>query len=144
MFREAFNYLFTDYDFSVISNANENWGYSLVAANLTTGIEIICEYREAFIQVILFRLVDGEIVNNINSAIKNNDPILGHGLGWIIKLRNPEAQIKSAYEYETNISNYTTMVAEKLKAYASDVLSGDFSIFSDLDTIVKENYKKYK
>jgi hypothetical protein len=36
-----------------------------------------------------------------------------------------------------------SFVAGRLKEYASDVLKGDFSIFSDLDAMVKKEYKDY-
>jgi hypothetical protein len=65
-----------------------------------TGIEIEFEFREAIIQVILYRLVEGKFVKNINNAVKEDAPITRVGLGWILRLRNPDAEIKPTYEYK--------------------------------------------
>ena len=143
IFKEAFAFLFSDHGCSIISSKKESWGYKLVAANSTTGIEIIYEFREAYIVVVVFRLIDGKIVNNIDRAVKSNEPMAGFGLEWIVNLKNPELKIKSAYDYEINIIDYASMVADRLKEYASDILNGDFSMFSTLDTMVKESYKDY-
>jgi len=153
IFEESFGFLITDYGFILVSSKSESWGYKLVAKNATTGIEIIDEFREAYIEIILYRLVGGEIINNVNDAIRNGEPILGFGLGWVIKLKNPDDQIKPVYEYglkspfydENNgRKNYTEFVASKLKEYASDIISGDFSSFPTLDTMVKEYWKEYQ
>jgi len=151
IYKEVFSFLFTEYNFTIISSKSENWGYKLVAQNSTTGIEIIDEFREAYIQIYLYKLVDGEIIRNSVYTIKTNEPIEGFELGWIIELKNPKAQIKPAYEYEIDSpffdekngrKNYANFVASRLKEYASDILNGDFSSFSALDTMVKEYYKK--
>ena len=143
MFKERFGFLFTDFRFKIISSKKENWGYKLVAANLTTGVEITYEFREAYIEVNLFKLIDGKIINNMQHAMRNDDPMLGFGLGWVIMLKKPEARIKSAYEYEINFIDYSLMVADRLKEYASDILNGDFSSFDALNTMVKEYWKEY-
>jgi len=143
LFIEAFDFLFTEYSFKNISSKLESWGYKLIAANSTTGIEIKCEFREAFIVVVVYRLIDGKIINNIDRAVRSNEPMAGFGLEWIIKLKNPELQIKSAYDYEINLNDYALMVAGRLKEYASDILNGDFSMFGTLDAMVKESYKDY-
>jgi predicted small secreted protein len=152
VFKETFDFLKIDYGFSTILSKKEKWGYFFVAANATTGIEIKYEFKEAFIQIVIYRLVNGKIVKNITNAIKNNEPITGFSLEWILALKNQEAQIKPVYEYgikstfyekENGFKNYASIVAERLKEYASDILKGDFSVFDDLDIMIKENYKNY-
>lgn len=73
-------------------------------------------------------------------------------MDWILTLRNPEAKIKPAYEYGINsqfyeknigLKNYADIVAMRLKEYGSDILKGDFSIFSTLDKMVKKYHKSY-
>lgn len=73
-------------------------------------------------------------------------------MDWILALKNPDSQIKPAYEYgneskfyekENGLNNYVLFVAEILKEYASDILKGDFSVFSTLDKMVKDKYKNY-
>lgn len=43
---------------------------------------------------------------------------------------------------QSGLKNYVEFVAGKLKEYASDILKGDFSIFNNLDKLVKENYRR--
>ena len=152
LFENTFRFLITDYNFNVISTKTDNGGFSLLAKNLTTGVKIIYELREAYIHIILYKLIDGEIVRNTVSAIKNAEPINGFELGWIIELKNPEAQLKPVYEYgiespfydeKNGRKNYVEFVADRLKEYAGDILSGDFSTFSTLDKMVKEHCKNY-
>jgi hypothetical protein len=152
VFEETFDFLKNEYGFNALLSKREDWGYYFTAINSTTGIEIKYEFREAFIQIVVYRLIDGEIVKNITNAIKNNEPITGFSLEWILALKNPEAQIRPAYEYgiksgfyekESGLKNYASIVAERLKEYASDILKGDFSVFSILDRMVKENYKSH-
>ena len=148
IFEETFGFLLTDYNFCKTLSKQEEWGYHFIATNSTTGIEIEYEFREAYIQIYVYKLVDGKIVKNVSNAIKNNKPIMGFGLGWIIESVNPADRIKPAYEYgkessfydnENGLKNYADFVASKLKRYANDILRGDFSLFGDLDALVKEN-----
>ena len=152
VFEETFDFLKNEYGFNTLLSKREDWGYYFTAINLTTGIEIKYEFKEAFIQIVIYKLIDGKIVKNITKAIKNNETITGFSLEWILALKNPEAQIKPAYEYgieskfyekENGLKNYASIFAERLKEYASDILKGDFSVFSTLDIMVKENYKSY-
>jgi len=151
IFEEAFYFLLTDYEFSLTRSKKENWGYELIAMNSCTGVEIIYEFREAFAQIILYKLVDGKIVKNMTNAIRNNEPITGVSLEWIIAYKNPKARIKPTYEYgvespfheKNGLKNYVLFVANGLKEYAGDVLNGDFSIFGILDVMIKDNYWAY-
>jgi len=151
IFEEAFSFLLTEYNFTSTLSKRESWGYKFTAQNLTTGVRIKYEFREAYIQINLYKLIDGKIIENTADAIKNDDPITGFGLWWIIKLKNPEAALKPAYEYgiespfydeKNGLKNYVELFSSRLKEYASDILNGDFSSFSALDTMVKEYYKK--
>lgn len=150
-FEKYFHYLEGEHGFKTMLSERKEWRYCFIAMNLTTGIEIIYEFKEAYIQVILHKLINGEILHSITNSIKNNTPITGFSLEWILALRNPKEQIKPAYNYPPNhqyykkdgLEKYVAMVAEKLKEYASDILNGDFSVFTTLDSMVKENYHNY-
>jgi hypothetical protein len=158
MFKEAFSFLYDEFGFSVLSSKQEKWGYYLSASNSTTGLKIENEFREAYIHVTLYKLIDGKIVENAR-IIENTQnaafyerPMTGFGLGWILSFRNPEVQIKPMYDYppesifhdeQNGQWNYILFVASRLKEYASDILQGDFSIFPELDVFVKAEYAKY-
>lgn len=152
IFEESFSFLNSEYAFNTVVSKKEDWGYFFEAVNPTTGIEVKYEFKEAHIQVNIYKLVDGKIVKNIANAIKNNESISGFSLEWIIAFKNPEAQVKPAYEYgkesefyddNNGLSNYVIFVAKKLKEYASEMLQGDFSVFGKLDEMVKKQYKEY-
>ena len=156
LFNDVFSFLKVDYGFDVISSKVDRWGYRFLGKNLTTGIKVIYEVREACIYVFLYKLIDGEIYHNFYHALKNDEKeqMLGFALDWIIELKDPEAQIKPTYEYddgpdspfydkENGFRNYAESVAEKLRKYGDEVMRGDFSVFEPLDAIVKDYYRDY-
>jgi hypothetical protein len=144
--KEQFAFLLSDYAFELAKCKEENWGYSLVYLNRSTGVEIVYEYREAYVFITLYRLVGRRLVRNpLNIA--DDAEIHGFALDDIIGLRNPSARMKPAYEYgegseyydrETGMTLYVSRFAENLRKHAHDVLSGDFRVFSQLDRIVRE------
>jgi hypothetical protein len=153
IFEKAFDFLTKKYQFVVSKSLIESWGYSFYAKNITTGIKITYEFREEYILVVIYRLVDGEIIgDNEANAIRNNKPIARFGLDWIMKLRDPELPLKPTYDYEKKseslengnwLENYASFTSARLQKYASDMLQGDFSAFGKLDDMVKEKYGKY-
>src|SRR6185503_13198680 len=104
------------------------------------------EFQEAYIFIMLYQLVNGLLIDNPGS-IKHDTVLYGFGLDDIINLRDPSALIKPAYDYgeeskyydkERGLEQYVSAFAYNLKKYASDLLSGDFKIFKEVDKIVKE------
>ena len=101
----------------------------------------------------LYQLIKGELHENPRN-IMNNSIIYCYSLDDLIRLRNPKALIRPAYEYEEKseyynvadgLSLYVSAFASNLKTYATEILKGDFTIFSEFNKIVKkrvENYKK--
>ena len=149
--QEQFKLLKSEYDFRLVKCEKENWGYELIYLNDTTGIKITYEYREAYVFIMLYQLKDGELRENPRN-VDANTTLYGYGLDDLISLRNPDALIKPAYEYgeeseyydiENGMSLYVSAFAGNLKEYAKDILTGDFTVFSELDKIVKERMKKY-
>ena len=129
IFETAFDFLKNEFGFQILTSCKEDWGYHLIAKNSTTGVEVIYEFREALVQVIIYKLANGKIMKNMTRAIKSGEPISGFSLEWILALRNPEAQIKPAYKYGINsefyeqnigLKNYIDLVVSRLKEYASD------------------------
>jgi hypothetical protein len=151
-FEEVFDFLKKDFNFYTISSKDEDWGYSYEGKNKTTGIKITYEFTEAYINIMLYKLVDNEIVENTVSAIKGNKQINGFSLDLFVQVRNPDSIIKPAYEYGVNseyylpdvgLKNYAMLYANNLKQHATDVLNGDFSMFPQIEKIVKNKYKDY-
>ena len=149
--QEQFKFLLSEYDFRLSKCEKEDWGYELIYLNDTTGVKITYEYREAYVFIMLYQLMEGELQENPRS-IEGDTVLLGYGLDDLISLRNPQALAKPAYEYEEQseyydkeegLSLFVKAFADSLKISAKDILSGDFSVFPDLDKIVKERIKKY-
>lgn len=148
--KEEFNFLESEYDFRLSECKRENWGFSLIYLNDTTGVEILYEYREVYVFIMLYKLIDGILIKN-PIIIRKNSVLFGHSLDDIILIRNPDSLIRPAYEYgedsvyyneDNGTSLYLKCFSDNLKTYAKDVLRGDFSIFLGLDEVVK-NRKKY-
>jgi hypothetical protein len=152
LFREVFGFLLDEFNFRIILSKSDNFGYYMTVLNPTTGIELEYEIRECFVNIVLYKLIDQKLVKRTNSAIIDGTPITGFSFDWILALRNPEVEILPTYKYEEysifhdkeiGFKAYLSMIAQKLKEYASDILKGDFSIFPELDVMVKEHWKDY-
>jgi hypothetical protein len=150
--KEQFNFLKSDFGFQLSKSEKKDWGYELIYLNKTTGVKITYAFREAYIFIMLYKLVDGNLIENPRS-IQENTVLHGYGLDDIISLRNPHALIKPSYQYgeeseyydkKKGLTLYVTAFSNNLKEYASDVLVGDFKIFSEAQRVVKERVKKYK
>lgn len=150
--QEQFNFLTSEYSFIQSKCDKEEWGYELIYLNDTTGIKITYEYSEAYIFIMLYQLIDGEFREN-PKKIEGNTILYGYGLDDLISLRNPQALIKPAFEYgeqseyydnEKGLSIYVSRFAENLKTYAKDIFKGDFTVFPELDKIVKERVERYR
>jgi hypothetical protein len=149
--KEQFKFLESDFGFQLSKNDKEDWGYELIFLNTTTGVRITYEFREAYIFIMLYKLVDGSLMENPRS-IQENTLLHGHGLDDIVSIRNPQALIKPAYQYgkeseyydkKKGLTLYVTAFANNLKEYALDVLGGDFKIFDEANRVVKERIKRY-
>lgn len=150
--KEQFKFLETEYSFRLSKYHKESWGHQSIYLNETKGIKIIYEYREAYIFIILYQLKDGKLVENPQS-IEDSTILYSYGLDDLIGLRNFQALIRPAFQYgekseyydkENGLSLYMSKFAENLKLYAKDILFGDFTVFSELDKVVKSRIKKYK
>jgi hypothetical protein len=152
LFEESFSFLIDDFNFKIIKSRDEDWGYSYEATNNTTGIEIVYEFTQAYVNIMIFKLINGEIIKNTVQAIRHDEIINGFSMDLIVQIRNPKDLIKPAYQYgkdsdfykpKVGLKNYVSLFVGNLKKYAFDVLNGDFSIFTQLDEIMKKKYKDY-
>lgn len=150
--KEQFKFLESNFGFRLSKCDKEDWGYELIYLNKTTGVKITYEFREAYIFIMLYKLVNGNLQEN-PSSIQEDTILYSYGLDDIISLRNSQALIKPAYQYgeeseyydkEKGLMLYVSAFAHNLKEYAADVLSGDFQIFNEVDRVVKERANKYK
>jgi hypothetical protein len=150
--KRQFKFLESDYNFKLIECRAEDWGYELKYLNSKTGIKITYEFREAYIFIMLYQLLEGKLIENTRN-INYNTILFGYSLEDIINIRNPSVLIKPAYKYgdksqfynkEKGLKLYVSAFASNLKNYAKDVLSGNFEVFKELNKIVKERFKRYQ
>lgn len=148
--QEQFKFLELQFGFRLRESIKQPWGYELTFTNATTGIKLSYVFQEAYIFIMLYRLVHGVILENPR-IIQDNTNLTGYGLDDILLIRNPEALIKPAYQYgdsskyynpENGLTLYVSEFAKNLKEYAQDVLCGDFSIFKTIEPIVKARAKR--
>jgi hypothetical protein len=150
--KAQFGFLIKDYDFKLIELREEEWGYDLTYLNNTTGVKIIYEYREAYIFIMLYKLLDGKLIENPRN-VKDDTILYGYSLDDIVDLQNAKANMKPAYEYgdeseyhdeKNGMMLYVSKFADNLKEFANEVLTGNFEIFKKVDKIVKDRARQYQ
>ncbi len=150
--KKRFEFLEKDYSFILHQCDKQDWGYELIYKNETTGVRITYEFREAYVFIVLYKLINGKIVENPNS-IEDDTKLNCYGLDDILTLRNPSSIVKPAYEYgddsefynkEVGLDLYVTKFAENLRKHSHEILLGNFDFFVELDNVVKERVRKYK
>ncbi len=145
----SFYFLKEEYNINFYLKKNTEYGCLIEGKNNFSGIRIIYEYKEALINVVLFQLVNNEILDNISSAIRNNDRVLGFSLEHIISFVNPIENISTNYPQinEEKSENYLNIYLHdtkfKIKKYASEILMGDFSLFPKIEVEVRQKYNEY-
>lgn len=98
----------------------------------TTAIAVRFEVRENHVFVIIRRLVDGK-VPMYPIFIKHDTVLDLFYLDDLIKLRLPSIKVGADDDVEVKIPKY----ADALQKCATDVLQGDFSVFPELEQVVK-------
>jgi len=146
--KNAFSFLNTEYKLSVIEDKMSDFGYKLVFKGTKTAVSIIFEFREAYVNIILHKLINGEIQNDVY-PYKEEVPLNNIGLDFIVKYKDPKQLTKPLYDYTSDYygkdNAFEIMVnslSMNLRKFAHEVLIGDFSVFSEVDKFVKEHYKK--
>lgn len=149
VFRNGFIQMLDEYGFSILNEKKEDWGYILEEKNTTTGIRVVYEFKEAHVKIMLYQLVDGKIVDNTIHAIQSGEKISGFSLEHIVAFLNPEEvqcivfPAENVVDEQDDLQNYLFELNTKLRKYASSILLGDFSLFDELDTRVKQEYQNY-
>jgi hypothetical protein len=133
-----FNFLKTDYEFKRTSKKIYSTYFEIVFKNTTTGISLHYDARENYFYVVIYKLIDGEIVENA-LPIKRNIPLDFFNLDYVIQFFEKE---KYELYFEENYKNKSfddiiKQYALDLVRYAGDMLSGDFKNFSEVEKIAK-------
>lgn len=140
--KNCFSFLKKDFGFREVSSESDNWDYHILFCNSTTGVRISYETRENDVFVMLIRLMDGKLPE-YPIFIDDNTSISYFDLQDLLSIRDPnyEDDNPEATEINSEIEISLKKMAEGLKAWARDILMGDFTIFSDLEKIVRNRAK---
>jgi hypothetical protein len=139
--KSYFNYLTSDYDFHLVSTEEDDWGYEILFKTNAVGVSLTFEYRDFYLSVKLCRLQKGEFPPK-PSEIGPDTLLECFDLDDIVLLKSKESLIPP-HKLDTKLDNtlldsIIQRQAENLKKFAKDILGGNFSLFLELDKIVKD------
>lgn len=145
-----FIFLIDDYDFKIKQKKSDGGIDKIIYQNITTAIEIRFEWKEWDIFVELYRLTNGKITED-PIVIEQNSKLNSFYLDTLLEIRAPKLKIIEYYNYKKKTSLDDSDVKDLIKKYASalskygkDILQGDFSIFKQLEKIVKKRAQELK
>ena len=141
--KEKFNYLITEYDFSLFSKRKDRNLYKIIFLNKTTAVIVHWERNENWIYIELYRLVTGKLTTDpINISAQTE--INGYYLDDLLSIRHPGfLPIKSPID-DRDIEDVLTDYSVMLRQHADDVLNGNFAIFGELEKVVKSRIASHK
>lgn len=144
---EKFHILVTEFACKSVVKKERAGVCRVIFRNRTTAVEIGLEWREQYIYVELYRLVDGKMEEN-PIVIRPESALTVFNLEDLIAIRAPERQLSSQPPGKPltghDIEKILTDRALALRDYGRDVLQGDFRVFRKLDRIVKSRVLAYQ
>ncbi len=135
-----YRYLIDDYAFRLRrKRAFSGWA-EVLYRNRTTAVKIWWEYRDSYFEVSLSRLVDGKLLDDPWFILP--DSVLNtFYLSNLVAIRCPDRKtlpklIGTPFT-DGDIEELMSAQSSALREWADDVLRGDFSVFPQLDAVVK-------
>ncbi len=146
--QEAFVFLIDEYGYRLMTDKSTRDGCRLVYIGGLTAVTVLYESRSAYVNVLLHRLINGNIEFDqwpyVKEVLLNNI-----GLDFIVKYIDESRLAKPLYDAESEYYGkqdafmlMLLKVADNLRTFGNDVLKGDFSIFKNIDAFVKQHYAK--
>lgn len=123
------------YDFCVIDRKIERFSWEIFLANSTTGICVSLQLREMCVFVTLCQLINNQFVFHAGE-ITPDTQLYCFDLEDLVNLRSSTISNGSLCG-NIPIESMLEQNLQNLESFSSDVLSGDFSVFEDLDEVVK-------
>ncbi len=146
MIADSFSFLITQFDFFHVKMKSDRYEAKTRFVNKYCAITITYEYRDAYFNVVISKLVDGNIIPSPSSFLIHKGTILyNHSLNDILELLSPDDVMLPIYEYgedspyhdeKNGFEKYIAKYADNLKKYGPPFFKGDFSLFPLLDEIV--------
>lgn len=151
--RKHLRYLETGYGCKVMKERRDRWSPFVAYQNQTTGVLAEYEVRDAYLNILLYRLENGKIIRDpvLNSPTATT--FHGHALDDIVSLRSAAAVVGSMQDFSASpegeipeskmLEAYVRRFAENLRLYADDVLRGDFAIFLQVDRLMRRRIDEW-
>ena len=146
--KKHFSYLTNKYGFSFENNVSDTWWYRLTYLNqaINLGIVIHFERRDFYIFIKLCRLINGKLVQN-TGEINPKTKINCFDMDDIISLKSknslyPPHELNTIFNDDL-FKKIVRIQANNLKTHAEEILKGDFSIFPQLEKIIKKRAKNF-
>lgn len=122
-----------------IQTNSDSWGDDITFFFNYIAVNIRYEPRDSYIHTLICRLKNKKIIND-PVIIKKDSVLNNFSLDDIVNIKKNENE-NERYIVDPNdeisVSKVIELIVNDLKKYAQDVLNGDFTIFTELDKIVK-------
>lgn len=142
---QKFQFLFDEYGFKKKRKDTAGGDYSILFQNKTTAIVVGFEWRDQYIYVRLCRLSDGEFRKN-PILITQDSELSCFDVEDLLTIRAPKMSIDSGVFgkalSDEEVERILTIYADAVNSQASDILAGDFSVWPELDGIVKSRIRE--
>jgi hypothetical protein len=134
----TFDFLKTAYGFKKVSKDIDRDYFKILFKNKTTAVSLNYELREALFFIVVYKLVDGEIIKDVQPMKRD---ILLNSIGFNFTIQFFEKEKYEEY-FDKNYKNKSfddiiKQYALDLVRYAGDMLSGDFKNYSEIESIAK-------
>lgn len=144
---EKFHFLVTEFACKSVVKKGRAGVYQVIFRNATTAVEIGLEWREQYVYVEVYRLVNGKMEEN-PLVIRPETDLTVFSLEDLVAVKAPGLHLISQSPGDPLTSNDIEKIlndrALALRDYGRDVLQGDFQIFRRLDGIVKSRMSAYQ
>ena len=137
---ERLQYLVDEFGFRRGPKRPEGGLYRVLYEGEKAAVEIGLEWKEQYVYVELFRLINGKIQEN-PIIIQPNSELTVHNLEDLIGIRAPGMMLGPEYFSKRltvdSLDHVLTYYSRALRELGGDVLQGDFAVFCELESIVK-------
>jgi hypothetical protein len=143
---KEFQFLVDEFGCKKKANKTDVEVYRLPYENTTTKVEIGFDWREQYLYVLLGRR-DREKLKAKGRMPRPEDEIIAFNLEDLLQLRTGKYAIDQDRFGKAltrkDIKDILSTYARALREHAADVLQGDFSIFPELEKIVRKRMKDH-
>jgi len=141
-----FDFLEKDYGFSFFKCTVDTGSYKLMFKSNTVGIVLEYEPREFYLFITMCKLLQGEIPPKVVD-ISPKTVINCFDLDDVVSLSSKGSLVPDytslAPDEKITLDDLFKKQAENLRKSAHEILNGDFSLFVELDRVVKGRARKF-